>query len=163
MPSHFGKPCAVMATRTRFSFKLFLFTILRTLLHRQKTQLFYFQAIPHSLPQNTRGGGCLAAEASDARRRKERSTCLNLLAAKRLYFRAYLLRCFRLSHWWTDGRRQAAISFGLSYCWPTSTIWPGRVILRASRHGERYWRTSGRRFDFTRRMRIPILKLDTFC
>src|SRR5207302_2395382 len=33
-------------------FKFFLFTPLRTLLHSPKTQLFYFQPIPHSLPKN---------------------------------------------------------------------------------------------------------------
>ena len=38
-------------------FKFFLFTPLRTLLHSPKTQLFYFQPIPHSLPKNTGGGG----------------------------------------------------------------------------------------------------------
>src|SRR5438477_7747419 len=31
--SHFGKVCAVAPTRSRISFKLFLFTFLRTLLH----------------------------------------------------------------------------------------------------------------------------------
>src|SRR6266851_4088725 len=35
----------------------FLFTFLRTLLHSPKTQPFCFQAIPHSLPRTTRGGG----------------------------------------------------------------------------------------------------------
>src|SRR6266704_4214188 len=35
----------------------FLFTLLRTLLHSPKTQPFCFQAIPHSLPKITRGGG----------------------------------------------------------------------------------------------------------
>ena len=38
-------------------FKFFLFTPLRTLLHSPKTQLFYFQPIPHSLPKNTGSGG----------------------------------------------------------------------------------------------------------
>src|SRR2546429_2141632 len=38
-------------------FKFFLFKLLRTLLHPPKTQLFYFQPIPHSLPKNTGGGG----------------------------------------------------------------------------------------------------------
>jgi len=37
--------------------KFFLFTPLRTLLHQRKTQLFCFQAIPHSLQKTTRGGG----------------------------------------------------------------------------------------------------------
>jgi hypothetical protein len=37
--------------------KFFLFIFLRTLLHSRKSQLFYFQAIPHSLPKTTRGGG----------------------------------------------------------------------------------------------------------
>src|SRR6266705_5186123 len=37
--------------------KFFLFIPLRTLLHLQKSQLLYFQAIPHSLPKTTRGGG----------------------------------------------------------------------------------------------------------
>jgi hypothetical protein len=32
-----------------FLFKFFLFTLLRTFLHSRKTQLFCFQAIPHSL------------------------------------------------------------------------------------------------------------------
>ena len=35
----------------------FLFKFLRTLLRSAKTQLFSFQAIPHSLPKTTRGGG----------------------------------------------------------------------------------------------------------
>src|SRR6266478_1508020 len=35
----------------------FLFTLLRTLLHSLKAQLFSFQAIPHSLRKTTRGGG----------------------------------------------------------------------------------------------------------
>jgi len=107
--SHFGKPCAVMATRTPFSFKFFLFTFLRTLLHRQKLNSFLFNRFRTLYPK-TPGWGCPAAEAPIAGRRKERSTCLNLLAAKRLYFRTSFLRCFRLSHWWTEGRRQAIIS-----------------------------------------------------
>src|SRR6266704_472418 len=37
--------------------KFFLFILLRTLLRLQKSQLLYFQAIPHSLPKTTRGGG----------------------------------------------------------------------------------------------------------
>jgi hypothetical protein len=37
--------------------KVFLFIFLPTLLHSRKSQLFYFQAIPHSLPRITRGGG----------------------------------------------------------------------------------------------------------
>jgi hypothetical protein len=36
--------------------KFFLFIFLCTLLHSRKSQLFYFQAIPHSLPKITRGG-----------------------------------------------------------------------------------------------------------
>jgi hypothetical protein len=36
---------------------LFLFKPLRTLLHLPKAQLLYFQAIAHSLPKTTRGGG----------------------------------------------------------------------------------------------------------
>jgi hypothetical protein len=35
----------------------FLFMFLRTLLHSRETQLFCFQAFPHSLPKTTRGGG----------------------------------------------------------------------------------------------------------
>src|SRR5712664_659721 len=35
----------------------FLFTFLRNLLHSRKSQLFSFQAIPHSLRKTTRGGG----------------------------------------------------------------------------------------------------------
>jgi hypothetical protein len=35
------------------------FHILAHSLARRKTQLFYFQAIPHSLPKDTRGGGTL--------------------------------------------------------------------------------------------------------
>src|SRR5258706_10675915 len=38
----------------------FVFTLLRTLLHSSRTQPIYFQALPHSLPKNTRGGGTLA-------------------------------------------------------------------------------------------------------
>src|SRR6266571_4847795 len=34
-----------------------LFTVLRTLLHCAKAQLFSFQSFPHSLPKTTRGGG----------------------------------------------------------------------------------------------------------
>ena len=34
-----------------------VFTLLRTLLRTAKAQLFSFQAIPHSLPKTTRGGG----------------------------------------------------------------------------------------------------------
>ena len=34
-----------------------LFILLRTLLHSPKTQPFYFQAIPHSLPKTPGGGG----------------------------------------------------------------------------------------------------------
>jgi len=56
------------------------------------------------------GGGVPCSRTAHCRSRKERSTCLNLLPAKRLYFRTSFLRCFRLSHWWTDGRRQAIIS-----------------------------------------------------
>ncbi len=37
--------------------KSFLFTFLRTLLHARKTQLFCFQAIPHSLRKTTGGWG----------------------------------------------------------------------------------------------------------
>jgi len=37
--------------------KFFLFTLLRTLLRSPKTQPFSFQALPHSLPKTTRGGG----------------------------------------------------------------------------------------------------------
>jgi hypothetical protein len=37
--------------------KFFPFIFLRTLLHSRKSQLFYFQALPHSLPKITRGGG----------------------------------------------------------------------------------------------------------
>jgi len=48
--------------------KFFLFTSLRTLLHSSKYQLFYFQAIPNSLPK-TPGGGVLlfrrSAEKAD--------------------------------------------------------------------------------------------------
>ena len=42
---------------TCFRAILFPFTFLRTLLHSRKTQLFYFQAIPHSLQKTTGGGG----------------------------------------------------------------------------------------------------------
>src|SRR5437667_10665425 len=43
-----------------FSFKFFLFTLLRTLLHSPRTQLVCFQTIPHSLRKTTRGWGTLA-------------------------------------------------------------------------------------------------------
>src|SRR5438552_11234014 len=43
-----------------FSFKFFLFTLLRTILHSPRTQLVCFQTIPHSLRKNTRGCGTLA-------------------------------------------------------------------------------------------------------
>src|SRR5438477_2176648 len=39
-----------------FSFKFFLFTPLRTLLHSPRTQLVCFQTIAHSLRKNTGGG-----------------------------------------------------------------------------------------------------------
>jgi len=48
------------ATRRSYlaaALKPFPFMLLRTLLHRAKSQPLYFQAFPHSLPQNTRGGG----------------------------------------------------------------------------------------------------------
>src|SRR5712664_2138346 len=35
----------------------FFFTLLRTLLHARKTQLLYFQAIPHSFTKTPGGGG----------------------------------------------------------------------------------------------------------
>src|SRR5437660_8176491 len=53
---YFGKAWRVMTTRTRFLFKFFLFTFLRTLLCSRRNQLFCFQSLPDSLPQNTRGG-----------------------------------------------------------------------------------------------------------
>src|SRR5437667_6163371 len=49
------------------SFKLFLFTLLRTLLHSPRTQLVCFQTIPHSLRKNTRGWGTLALGSMWAR------------------------------------------------------------------------------------------------
>jgi hypothetical protein len=48
------------ATRRSYlaaALKPFPFILLRTLLHRAKSQPLYFQAFPHSLPKNTRGGG----------------------------------------------------------------------------------------------------------
>src|SRR5216684_4145566 len=39
------------------AFKFLPFKFLHTLLHSSRTQLFYFQAFPHSLPKTTRGGG----------------------------------------------------------------------------------------------------------
>ena len=88
--SHFGKPCAVIATRTRFSFKFFLFTFLRTLLHLPKTQLSYFQAIPHSSAQNTRVGGCPASRSAHCRSQKG---TLNMSepACRKASFLPYLL------------------------------------------------------------------------
>jgi len=53
----FWKGLRGSATRTRFLFKFFLFTLLRTLLRSPKAQLFYFQSIPHSWPKTTRVGG----------------------------------------------------------------------------------------------------------
>src|SRR4029077_18478498 len=87
--SHSGKPCPVIATRTRFSFKFFLFTFLRTLLRffafMQNSTLSY-TSDSALFTKSTPGGGCPAAEAPIAGRRKDRSTSLNLFAAKRLYF-----------------------------------------------------------------------------
>jgi len=55
--SHFGKPPESIAIRSRFLFKLFLFTLLQTLLHSRKTQLFYFQSIPNSFRKTPGVGG----------------------------------------------------------------------------------------------------------
>ena len=63
---------------TRLShLKFFLFILLRTLLHLQKSQLLYFQAIPHSLQKTTRGGGtrCSSAFRRECPRRSNRRTC----------------------------------------------------------------------------------------
>lgn len=51
----------------------------------------------------------------------------------------------------------------LTYAWPTSTISPGRTVSKASMHEERCCKTSGRRFDFTRRMRIAIFQPAMSC
>ena len=50
---------------------LFLFTLLRTLLHPEKTQLFSFHTVPHSLPKTTRGGGTPSLEQEQ----NENSNC----------------------------------------------------------------------------------------
>src|SRR5437588_10468426 len=49
--SRFGRACAVAPTRTRISFKLFLFTFLRTLLHRQKLNSFLFKRLRTLCPK----------------------------------------------------------------------------------------------------------------
>ena len=49
--THFAAPAPAI------TLKFFLFTFLRTLLHSPKTQLFYFQAIPHSLAKTPGGRG----------------------------------------------------------------------------------------------------------
>src|SRR5229473_735077 len=54
--SHFGKPCTVTATRTRISFKFFLFTFLRTLWHDAKLNSFVFMRF-RTLWAKTPGGG----------------------------------------------------------------------------------------------------------
>jgi len=67
--SHFGKACAVTGTRTRFyssSFFSHSCALFCAFLHSRKTQLFYFQTIPHSLPK-TRGVGGSFTRASFAR------------------------------------------------------------------------------------------------
>src|SRR6266702_5594996 len=51
-PPHSGSRLSLHATL----FKFFLFILLRTLLHSARTQVFSFQAIPHSLPKTTGGG-----------------------------------------------------------------------------------------------------------
>src|SRR6266702_4631814 len=57
--------------------KFFLFILLRTLLRLQKSQLLYFQAITHSLPKTTRGGGtrCSSAFQGERPQRSNRRTC----------------------------------------------------------------------------------------
>ena len=55
--SQFGKPSALTATRSSHFIQVLSFHTLAHSLARAKTQLFSFQAIAHSLPQNTRGGG----------------------------------------------------------------------------------------------------------
>src|SRR5713226_158214 len=54
--SQFGKVCALTATRTRISFKFFLFTLLRTLLHGEKYYPLSYQVLLHSLRKTTGGG-----------------------------------------------------------------------------------------------------------
>ena len=49
--SHFGKACAFAAPRTRISFKLFLFTFLRTLLHTTKFNSFLFKRLRTLCPK----------------------------------------------------------------------------------------------------------------
>src|SRR5438876_6016732 len=56
-PSQFGRACTNRPRGRALSFKFFLFTPLRTLLHSSKTQLLRFQTFPHSLPKTTRVGG----------------------------------------------------------------------------------------------------------
>src|SRR5260370_36098070 len=51
----------------------FLFIFLRTLVHTQKTHLFCFQPLPHSLSKNTRGGGTSVPRARPYQRRLPRS------------------------------------------------------------------------------------------
>jgi len=49
--SRFGKVCAVAPRRTRISFKLFLFTFLRTLLHAAKFNSFLFKRLRTLCPK----------------------------------------------------------------------------------------------------------------
>jgi len=55
-PRKSWKTCASWPRGVAFLLKFFPFTLLRTLLHSPKTQLFCFQAIPHSLRKTTGGG-----------------------------------------------------------------------------------------------------------
>jgi hypothetical protein len=55
-----GLPPLQRTTRRSYlaaALKPFPFILLRTLWHRAKSQPLYFQALPNSLPKNTRGGG----------------------------------------------------------------------------------------------------------
>jgi len=65
--SHFGKVCAVTGTRTRFyssSFFSHSCALFCAFLHSRKTQLFYFQTIPHSLPKTPGGGGTPSSQVT---------------------------------------------------------------------------------------------------
>jgi len=62
--SRFGKVCAVAPRRTRISFKLFLFTFLRTLLHAAKFNSFLFKRLRTLCPKTPGVGVCLSSQVS---------------------------------------------------------------------------------------------------